>query len=189
MTRFNFRKQESNRYVRVSRSYRRPRGFHSKMREHRKGNLRLPEAGFRAQADVRGLHPCGLRETLVFNESMLASVDPKLYAIRISANVAHPRKMKIADGAKKLGLKVLNPPKAIRPEARDEKKKKEAARAEAEKPKAEAAKAEGEANKPGAIETPKETKTGAGSKAPVKKHSTPVKRKKSADAGGGGAVK
>lgn len=112
MTRFNFRKQESNRYKRVSASYRRPRGFHSKMREHRKGNLRLPEAGFRTPVEIRGFHPCGLQETLVFNEGMLTSLDPKLYAIRIASTVSHPKKMKVADGAKKLGLKVLNPPKA-----------------------------------------------------------------------------
>lgn len=125
MTRFNFRKQESSRYKRVSESYRRPRGFHSKMREHRKGNLRLPEAGFRAPVEIRGFHPCGLQETLVFNEAMLESLDPKLYAIRISATVSHPKKTKIAEGAKKLGIKVLNPPKA-----RERKKKSEAKKAE-----------------------------------------------------------
>lgn len=135
MTRFNFRKQESSRYKRVSESYRRPRGFHSKMREHRKGNLRLPEAGFRAPIETRGFHPCGLQETLVFNESMLTSLDPKLYAIRISATVSHPKKAKIADGAKKLGIKVLNPPKA-----KERKKKVEAKKSESTKKPAEEAK-------------------------------------------------
>lgn len=142
MTRFKFRKQESSRYKRVSETYRRPRGFHSKMREHRKGNLRLPEAGFGAPVETRGFHPCGLQETLIFNESMLTSVNPQLYAIRISANVAHPKKMKIADGAKKLGLKVLNPPKAREKKAKkvveakkSEAVKKPAAAEEATKPK------------------------------------------------------
>lgn len=177
MTRFNFRKQESNRYVRVSKSYRRPRGFHSKMREHRKGNLRLPEAGFGSPVETRGFHPCGLQEMLVFNESMIASVNPKLYAIRISANVAHPRKMKIAEAAKKLGLKVLNPPKA-------REKKKEAAK------KAETAKAEKAKNpeaKPKTPVTPKEMMT----KVPIKEHRTPApaKQKNAAGVVLGGAEK
>ncbi len=177
MTRFNFRKQESNRYKRVSATYRRPRGFHSKMREHRKGNLRLPEAGFRAPVDIRGFHPCGLQETLVFNESMLTSVNPKLYAIRISATVAHPRKMKIADGAKKLGLKVLNPPKAR------EKKTKKAV--EAGKPEATVKPAK-EANPKTATEAPKEHHVDHAA-APA---THPVKQKKAAIiAASGGAEK
>lgn len=174
MTRFKFRKQESSRYKRVSETYRRPRGFHSKMREHRKGNLRLPEAGFRAPVEIRGFHPCGLQETLVFNESMLTSVNPKLYAIRISANVAHPKKMKIADGAKKLGLKVLNPPKA-----REKKAKKvvEAGKSEAATKKP----AEAEATKPKtAAEAPKEHHHAA--TAPTH----PVKQKKAASVISGG---
>lgn len=171
MTRFNFRKQESNRYVRVSRSYRRPRGFHSKMREHRKGNLRLPEAGFGSPVETRGLHPCGLQETLVSNEAMLTSLDPKLYAIRVSATVSHPKKIKIADGAKKLGLKVLNPPKA-----REEKKKKAESK-KAEKPKPD------ETKKPEAkpkTETPKGMKTRAGSEAPIGGRHAPAKQKEEA---------
>lgn len=157
MTRFNFRKQESNRYVRVSKSYRRPKGFHSKMREHRKGNLRLPEAGFGSPVETRGLHPCGLQETLVFNTATLSSMDPKAFAVRISATVSHPKKNRIAEEAKKLGLKVLNPPKA-------REKKKEAGKSEAK------------------TETPKEMKTRAGSEAPI---NTPAKQKKAAGAGGG----
>ncbi len=176
MTRFKFRKQESSRYKRVSETYRRPRGFHSKMREHRKGNLRLPEAGFGAPVETRGFHPCGLQETLIFNESMLTSVNPQLYAIRISANVAHPKKMKIADGAKKLGLKVLNPPKAREKKA---KKTVEAKKSEAVKKPAEAE----EAKPKTATEVPREHHHDA--TAPTH----PVKQKKAASVISGGTEK
>lgn len=187
MTRFNFRKQESNRYKRVSATYRRPRGFHSKMREHRKGNLRLPEAGFRAPVEIRGFHPCGLQETLVFNESMLTSVNPKLYAIRISATVAHPKKMKIADGAKKLGLKILNPPKA-RPK-REKKTKTEKPKAE-ETRKPETFIKAGEAEK----QSHEATKPKTVSEAPKEHHehtapTHPVKQKKVASVISGGTEK
>lgn len=188
MTRFKFRKQESNRYKRVSASYRRPRGFHSKMREHRKGNLRLPEAGFRAPVEIRGLHPCGLHEILVFNQSALASVDPKIYAIRISSNVSHPKKMRIAGEAKTLGVKVLNPPK----EREKKTKKVEAKKSEAAKKPAEEAKPK--------TETPKEIKIRSGREvtdapAPVKEHhhggsGAPAKQtKKAAGAVAGGTEK
>ncbi len=170
MTRFNFRKQESSRYKRVSESYRRPRGFHSKMREHRKGNLRLPEAGFRAPVEIRGFHPCGLQETLVFNEAMLTSLDPKLYAIRISATVSHPKKTKIADGAKKLGLKVLNPPKA---------REKRTNKVEATK-KAEKAATTSEAKKPEA--KPKTTTADAVTNK-AHQHAVPAKQTKKATTG------
>lgn len=176
MTRFKFRKQESNRYKRVSATYRRPRGFHSKVREHRKGNLCMPEAGFRAPVEIRGFHPCGLQETLVFNESMLTSVNPKLYAIRISATVAHPKKMKIADGAKKLGLKVLNPPKAREKKA---KKTVEAKNSEA-------------ANRKPAAEDATKPKTAGEAPKEHNEHTAPthpVKQKKAASVISGGTEK
>jgi len=54
-----FVRQESWRYVRVSPSWRKPRGIDNKMRVKLKGYPKLPSIGYRNPKLVRGLHPTG----------------------------------------------------------------------------------------------------------------------------------
>ena len=116
-----FRKQEACRYKRVGEGYRRPRGFHSKMREHRKGNLPLAEVGYRAPSSTRGMHPSGLMEILVHNLGELLKV-PKGFAVRIASGVGIRKKNKIAEKAKGLGLKILNVPRKMEKKGKEKEK-------------------------------------------------------------------
>lgn len=116
-----FRKQEACRYKRVGEGYRRPRGFHSKMREHRKGNLPLAEVGYRAPSSTRGMHPSGLMEILVHNLDELLKV-PKGFAVRIASGVGIRKKIKIAEKAKDLGLKILNVPRKTEKKGKEKEK-------------------------------------------------------------------
>ena len=63
----NFRRQNWFRYKRLGQKWRRPRGIHSKMRRHFKYRIPVVQAGFRGPASVRGLHPSGFEEVLVYN--------------------------------------------------------------------------------------------------------------------------
>lgn len=108
-----FKKQEYHRYSRVGKTdvWRKPRGHHSKMREHRKGNPQVVDAGFGNEASLRGMHPSGLFEAMVSSEGQLAAVDKKTQGVRISARLSVRNKVALTEKAKKLGLKVFNPAK------------------------------------------------------------------------------
>ncbi|MCS7113296.1 MAG: 50S ribosomal protein L32e [Nitrososphaerota archaeon] len=104
-----FVRQESWRYVRVKDRWRKPRGVSSKMRRRMSGWPRVVSVGYGAPRAVRGLHPSGFREVLVYNEKSLEGLNPERDAIRIAHTVGMRRRRVILDKAKQLGLKVLNP--------------------------------------------------------------------------------
>ena len=102
-----FTRQESWRYKRVDTTWRRPRGIDSKMRLKLKGRPKLVAIGYRSPKLVRGFHPSGFEEKLVYNVEDLATVESK-QVVRIGHTVGLAKKNKIAEKAKELGLHVLN---------------------------------------------------------------------------------
>ncbi|MFH0896784.1 MAG: 50S ribosomal protein L32e [Candidatus Bathyarchaeota archaeon] len=103
----HFTRQESWRYKRVATSWRRPRGIDSKMRLKLKGRPKLVVVGYRSPRLVRGFHPSGFVEILVYNVKDLEKVDSK-QVVRIGHTVGLAKKIKIVEKAKELGLRVLN---------------------------------------------------------------------------------
>ena len=104
-----FVRQESWRYKRVKPSWRKPKGIDSKMRLRVKGWPKIVKAGYRGPAAVRGLHPSGYRDVLVYNVSDLERLNPETDAARIAHTVGARKRMEILAKAKELGIKVLNP--------------------------------------------------------------------------------
>ena len=94
-----FRRQNWFRYKRLGEKWRRPRGIHSKMRRHFKYRIPVVQVGFRGPASVRGLHPSGFEEILVYNPGNLEDIDPKVQAIRISSNVGDKKREMIVEKA------------------------------------------------------------------------------------------
>lgn len=116
-----FVRQESWRYKRLETGWRKPKGIDSKMRLKRKGYPVSPTVGYRTPKDIRGLHPSGLNEVLVYRVEDLKGLNPNIHAVRIAHQVGLRKRMEIEDEAKKFGLKILNPSKKAK-----EKKEKEA---------------------------------------------------------------
>lgn len=104
----DFIRQESWRYVRVKENWRRPRGIDSKMRLKKKGKPPLVSIGYRGPRAVRGLHPTGFKEILVYNVKDLEKIDPKREAARIAGSVGRKKRMEIIEKADELGIVVLN---------------------------------------------------------------------------------
>ena len=69
----------------------------------------MPSPSFSGPAAVRGLHPSGFEEKFVTNFRDIDGVDPKRYALRISASVGMKKKIQMMEQAKKAGLRVFNP--------------------------------------------------------------------------------
>jgi large subunit ribosomal protein L32e len=104
-----FVRQESWRYKRVKPSWRRPKGIDSKMRLEVKGWPKRVKVGYRGPRKVRGLHPTGYKEVMVYNPKDLEKINPETEVARIGHAVGAKTRREIVAKAKKLGIKVLNP--------------------------------------------------------------------------------
>ncbi len=104
----NFKRQEWFRYKRLDTSYRRPKGLHSKARKHLRYRPPLPRIGYRTQVEIRGMHPSGFREVMVYRPKDLESIDPDKEAARIGSSVGGRKREDIIKLADKRGIRVLN---------------------------------------------------------------------------------
>jgi large subunit ribosomal protein L32e len=92
----------------LSDSWRKPRGQHNKQREQKKAKGALPKPGFGSPLSVRGMHPSGFYEVLVYSADDLEGINAKTHAVRISAKVGNRKRSGIQEKALAAGLKVLN---------------------------------------------------------------------------------
>jgi large subunit ribosomal protein L32e len=104
-----FRRWLSQAYKRLEESWRRPRGIHSKIRIREKGKIKMPSIGWRAPKDLRGLHPSGFKEVVVYSMKDLEKINPEKEAIKISHKVGKKKRQEIIKRANELKIKVLNP--------------------------------------------------------------------------------
>jgi len=104
-----FRRFESWRYKRLKDHWRKPRGIDNKMRTELKGWPRSVKPGYRGPAAVRGLHPSGLEEVMVFNPRDLEKINPETQAARIGGSVGAKKREAILERAKDLNIRILNP--------------------------------------------------------------------------------
>jgi len=104
-----FRRHEAHKKLRLrDKSWRRPRGLHNKLREKRAGKKPVM-IGFGSPAKVRGLHPSGFEEVLVYNPSDLEKINPKKQAARIASSVGLKKRLMIEERARELNITILNP--------------------------------------------------------------------------------
>jgi len=128
-----FQREESWRYKRVSKVWRKPDGTESKMRMKMKGWPKLVEIGYRGPRIARGLHPSGYVEVLVQTLDDLGKVDPKTQAVRIAHTVGMRKRAEISLRAGERGIHILNPLPEAKPEEEEaEETPKEAEEAEGE---------------------------------------------------------
>lgn len=104
-----FRRYEAHKKLRLrDKSWRRPRGRHSKLRT-RYGGRKVVMAGYGSPKEVRFLHPSGFEDVLVHSPAELELIDGNKQAVRIASRVGLKKRLLIEDRAKEMGLKVLNP--------------------------------------------------------------------------------
>ena len=103
-----FRAQESWRYKRIDSRWRKPKGFDSFMRIQKKSWPAIVKIGYRGPKAVRGLHPSGYNDVLIYNIDALKTLNPSVDAIRLSAKIGKRYRLLIINEADKLGFKILN---------------------------------------------------------------------------------
>ncbi len=104
-----FQRPESWRYKRLDTGWRRSKGIDSMIRKREKGQPAMPRIGYRSSKKLRGLHPSGMQEVLVYNIKDMDGLHPKIHAVRIAHRVGDRKRLAIIERADDLGLHVLNP--------------------------------------------------------------------------------
>lgn len=103
----DFARQDSHKKARVSLSWRRPKGLHSKVRYGKKGYARAVAAGYGSPAGAKGLSREGLVPVAVCNMADLKKVEEGQAAV-ISHSIGQKKKAEILKKADELGIAVLN---------------------------------------------------------------------------------
>ncbi len=103
-----FLREEWFRYKRIPKNWRRPDGITSKMRINLKYRPSKVRVGFRGPREVRGLHPSGFEEVMIYNVADLKNIDPEKQAARIGGTVGTKKRLEIAKKAEELEIRVLN---------------------------------------------------------------------------------
>ena len=115
----NFSRDGEGKKKKLKTTWRRPRGLHNKQRLQKKAKGPLPTPGYGSPVAVRGMHPSGFRDVLVFNPGDLDTLDPDQDAIRIGGSVGGRKRAQIQEKAVSAGLKILNPKEIKRVDEED----------------------------------------------------------------------
>jgi len=93
----------------VKESWRSPRGKTSRVRRSKEGWPPVVKIGYSRPKSIRGRHPSGLEEVMVFRPEDLEHMNPKTQVARIAHTVGENKRVQILDQAKKANIRVLNP--------------------------------------------------------------------------------
>ncbi|CBX96706.1 60S ribosomal protein L32 [Plenodomus lingam] len=105
-----FNRHQSDRFMRVDPSWRKPKGIDNRVRRRFKGQAAMPKIGYGSNRKTRHLMPSGHKAFLVNN---VADVDLLLmhnttFAAEISHSVSARKRIDILARAKQIGVKVTN---------------------------------------------------------------------------------
>ena len=108
-----FTQFESWRFVRIKDHWKRPKGIDNKMRTKESGWPKSVSIGWRSPKAVRGLHPSGKEEVMVWNPTDLDNVDSETQVARIGGSVGRRKRDSIKLKAEELNVRILNPGKEL----------------------------------------------------------------------------
>merc|ERR1712230_81912 len=103
-----FERHQSDRFIRVDESWRRPKGIDSRVRRKFKGKTLMPNIGYGSNKKTRHVMPDGFRKFLVHNEKELELLlmYNRTYAAEVAHGVSRKTREAILERAKVLDVKV-----------------------------------------------------------------------------------
>ncbi|MBN1175212.1 hypothetical protein JXA48_01070 [Candidatus Woesearchaeota archaeon] len=104
----NFRRHDSHKKVRVSASWRSPKGHQSKQRLNRRGYARGIATGYGAPKEVYGLTRDGLTQNVISSVKELDAFDPKKDGIIISRTLGNRKRVDVVKAATEKKFVILN---------------------------------------------------------------------------------
>ncbi|BFZ54030.1 60S ribosomal protein L32 [Savitreella phatthalungensis] len=111
-----FNRFQSDRFMRVGASWRKPKGIDNRVRRRFKGTMVMPSIGFGSNKKTRHMMPSGHKAFLVRNvkDVELLLMHSKTYAAEIASSVSSKKRIDIIAKAKQLNVKVTNDTAKVR---------------------------------------------------------------------------
>jgi large subunit ribosomal protein L32e len=104
----DFIRQDNPKRPKLKDVWRKPKGIHSKIRQHYKGRRKMPSPGYRSPMAVRGLHATGLEMIRISSPNDVDEVSKESHGIIIPKTVGKRKKVEILKKARDAGVQVLN---------------------------------------------------------------------------------
>merc|ERR1712129_285803 len=113
-----FTRHQSDRYDKLKRNWRRPKGFGNRVRRKFKGMSKMPNIGYGSAASTRHMLPSGFKKVLVHNlkELEVLMMTNKTYCAEIARGVSAKNRKNLVERAQQLAIRVINPNARIRSE-------------------------------------------------------------------------
>mmetsp|Transcript_20431 Transcript_20431/g.57561 ORF Transcript_20431/g.57561 Transcript_20431/m.57561 type:complete len:134 (+) Transcript_20431:52-453(+) len=113
-----FIRYQSDRFIRVNDSWRKPKGIDSCIRRRFKGKRPMPKIGYGSNKKTRNLLPSGFLKFRVNNvdDLSLLLMHNRKYAAEISHKVSVKKRKQIVERAAQLNIKVINANARLRSE-------------------------------------------------------------------------
>merc|ERR1712121_168298 len=113
-----FIRHQSDRYLRVKPSWRKPKGIDNRVRRRFKGQYLMPNIGYGSSKATRHLCPDGFKKFVVRNvkELEVLLMQNRRFSAEISHCVSSRKRKAIVERAQQLSIKVTNPNARLRSE-------------------------------------------------------------------------
>uniref|UniRef100_A0A8C2RW30 60S ribosomal protein L32 n=2 Tax=Caprinae TaxID=9963 RepID=A0A8C2RW30_CAPHI len=113
-----FIRHQSDRYVKIKRNWRKPRGIDNRVRRRFKGQILMPNIGYGSNKKTKHMLPSGFRKFLVHNvkELEVLLMCNKSYCAEIAHNVSSKNRKAIVERAAQLAIRITNPNARLRSE-------------------------------------------------------------------------
>ncbi|KAJ7383562.1 60S ribosomal protein L32 [Desmophyllum pertusum] len=113
-----FIRHQSDRYLRVKQSWRKPKGIDNRVRRRFKGQYLMPSIGYGSNRKTRHLMPDGFKKFVIHNvkELEVLLMANKSYAAEIAHNVSSKKRKEIVERAQQLAIKITNANARLRSE-------------------------------------------------------------------------
>merc|ERR1712090_84816 len=107
-----------DRYDKVKKSWRKPKGIDNRVRRKFKGMYLMPNIGYGSSKTTRHMMPSGFRKVLIHNikELEVLMMQNKKYCAEIAHGVSAKNRKTLVERAAQLAIRVTNPNARIRSE-------------------------------------------------------------------------
>ncbi|XP_028399852.1 60S ribosomal protein L32-like [Dendronephthya gigantea] len=105
-----FIRHQSDRFMRVDKSWRKPKGIDNCVRRRFRGQRLMPSIGYGSNKKTRHMLPDGFRKFVVHNvaELEVLLMSNRRFAAEIAHNVSSRKRKQIVERAQQLAIKVTN---------------------------------------------------------------------------------
>ncbi|BES98470.1 ribosomal protein L32' [Nesidiocoris tenuis] len=113
-----FTRHQSDRYVKIKRNWRKPKGIDNRVRRRFKGQFLMPSIGYGSNKKTKHMLPTGFKKVLVHNvkELEILMMQNRKFCAEIAHAVSSKKRKSIVERAQQLSIRVTNANARLRTE-------------------------------------------------------------------------